>query len=220
MSKKEIEEIDAVYKELEEEDLKKAIAASTPKPQINKTVGKTDNANKTAKNRRIDPLQNRNSTSKTRKNIIDTRIAAMDIGPVLLGKCRVDIVPGDGDCFFHVVARQLASYGFNVIDTDEPTATPQQVIRNKIASHIRKIYLEDDSGIWSLPDPEDITKDIQLDPETYAVAIQTGDWAGANEMRFIIEGALSDITNNRGLIIEVYERDTQGDLNITTSFLR
>jgi len=235
MSAEEIEAINAAHNKREKEDYEKAIAASLkekedyektiPKSQINKPVGKassikrpvtnipvgkTDNANKTAKNKNIDPLQNRISTSKTRKNIMKARMAALDIGPVLLGKCRLDIVPGDGDCFFTVVARQLTSYGFNVIDTDEPTATLQQVIRNKIAKHIRNFYSEYESGIWSLPDPEDITKDIQLDPQAYSVAIQNRDWAGANEMRFIIEGALSDITENRGLIIEVYERDTQG----------
>lgn len=223
MSAEEIDAIDDVYKKQaekdyeeaiaaslkEEEDFKKAMEASIPKSRINKPVGNAA-ANKTAKNKHIDPLQNRISTSKTRKNIIDARIAAMDIGPVVLGKCRVDIVPGDGDCFFTVVARQLTSYGFNVIDTDEPTATPQKVIRNKIAKHIRNFYSEDESGIWSLPDPTNTRKDIQLEPQTYAGEIQTRAWAGANEMRFIIEGALSDITENRGFIIEVYERDTHG----------
>ncbi len=186
-------------------------ASTIKRPDTNRPVGKAvgdASAKKTKKNR--NRLEDRMPNNKTRSRITKAMVEALDISPVLLGKCHVDLVPSDGNCFFHVVARQLTNYGFNVIDTDSPTAKPQQVIRNKIARHIRTFYLKDDTGIWLLPDSNDKSKDIQLDSETYAVAIQLESWAGANEMRFIIEGALSDITDNRGLTIEVYERDTQG----------
>ena len=226
---KQTQEIDDVYKGLEEDDLQKAIAAS--KDESNKAIAASKNSS-TRKNmppKRWDPLNKfeKNPTNTTQRSriklTIDKGNKFLDIYkreeeereklkgwlPQYLYGAEIDIIQRDGNCFFRSITHQLRAYGFKVPDE-------YQTVRNLVADYIKDTTNEYITQIFNPTYtlyPEDThTVTEEVTQKQYADRIRDQMWGSDIEAIAITNGCLVSLTENQDVCVIIYIKNSRNEI--------
>ena len=124
-----------------------------------------------------------------------------------LNGIQIQRVGGDGNCFFSSIANQLDQIGHLELypDFNLNRDITQQAIRNAIVNYylqpgnIDELIVQATSGILSLTNTG-----TPVTANDYIASIGSNGWGGEKEIAAINDGALSELTNGRLVLIDVY----------------
>ena len=124
-----------------------------------------------------------------------------------LNGIQIQRVGGDGNCFFSSIANQLNQIGHLELypDFNLNRDITQQAIRNAIVNYylqpgnIDELIVQATSGILSLTNTG-----TPVTANDYIASIGSNGWGGEKEIAAINDGALSELTNGRLVLIDVY----------------